>query len=177
MAVLGTPTPVTTLPWKERFEGMIPNLVNKTLRYCSDENTASEPIPLGSVVCFDSAKVNGVKVATKADDVIRGIAVFNMQRVYDSDASGRLIYRKGDPVTILEDGDVIMYAEADTTSGKQVFFRGAVDAQKTHLSAIAVATGTGLFPLLGARTLETVKAGELIWVQYRITLPAPAASP
>jgi hypothetical protein len=170
MPLVGQPGIINTAPWNEIYRGMIPNLVNKTLRYCANENTASESIPIGTVVGYDPANDRKVIISKSVNTRIRGIAVDNGQRIYNV-INGNMCYRIGDPVSILEEGDVVMYAESNVRSGDQVYYRYAPDGTKTNLSAVAGVGGTGLAPLLGGRFVQTVKAGSLVWIQFRITLP------
>lgn len=140
-----------TRPWREQYEGMIPNLVNKTMRYCADENLALVNIPFGSVVSRVVASKFQVTQPTAAASKVAGICVGNMQRSPVT-IGGVMHVKANDPVTVLEDGDIVMFSEVAGKRGDQVFFRFAVDAGKTRIGAIAPAAGIGLDPLRGEST-------------------------
>lgn len=160
-----------TRPWREQYEGMIPTLVNKTMRYCADENLALVNIPFGAVVSRVTSSKFQVTQPTATAARIAGICVGNMQRSPIT-IGGVMHVRATDPVTVLENGDIVMYSEAAGKRGDQVYFRYAVDAGRTRLSAIANAAGTGLDPLRGGIYLQDCTAGSLVWIKYDLTLPA-----
>lgn len=159
-----------TRPWREQYEGMIPSLVNKTLRYCADENLALVNIPYGSVVSRVPTSKFQVTQPTTAAAKIAGICVGNMQRS-PVIVAGVMNVRAGEPVTILENGDIVMHSEIAAKRGDQVYFRFAVDAGKTRIGAIANAAGIGLDPLRGGVFLQDCPVG-LVWIKYDIMLPA-----
>ena len=159
-----------TRPWREQYEGMIPSLVNKTMRYCAAENVAAVNMPHGSVVSRVLASPRLVTQPTATAARVSGIVVANMQRVAIP-INGVLCVKAGDPVTVLEDGDIVMFSEVAAKRGDQVFFRFAVNAGLTRLGAIAPAAGIGLDPLRGGVYLQDCPPG-LVWIKYAFTLPA-----
>lgn len=159
-----------TRPWREQYEGMIPSLSPKTMRYCAAENVAQVNMPHGSVVSRVLASPRLVTQPTATAARVSGIVVANMQRA-TIPINGVLCVKAGDPVTVLEDGDIVMFSEVAAKRGDQIFFRFAVNAGLTRLGAIAPAAGIGLDPLRGGVYLQDCPPG-LVWIKYAFTLPA-----
>ena len=159
-----------TRPWREQYEGMIPSMSNKTLRYCAAENIAQGNMAYGSVVSRVLASPRLVTTPTATAARVSGIVVANLQRA-PLIVNNIMFVRAGEPVTVLEEGDIVMFSETAAKRGDQVFFRFAANAGLTRISAIAPAAGIGLDPLRGGVYLQDCPPG-LVWVKYTFMLPA-----
>jgi len=163
---------VNTPPlYPERFQGMIISLMMRQYRFCAFEPLAGEPLECGVFVTMTSNTTLGFETVSKptvAGAKIFGASLLNFQRVLNWDATQKVFsYPQGTIVSLLEEGDMVMYAERPAEIGDPVHNRYAADGAFTRLGALSNAPGAGLDPVPGAKFLERVTSPGLV----RVSLP------
>lgn len=89
----------------------------------------------------------------------------------------RMFYQKGQDVSLLEEGEIIMLSETPVGHLQRVFCRIEPDAgKKEFIGAVSNQAGDGLTELKGARFIgEYLKPG-LVWVRFHLdSVDAPSA--
>ena len=160
---------VSPQPWKY-YQGMRANLNEERIRYCNDENLADVNIQCGIVVVQAvNTTTSRVAPATAAGQRIRGVSYTNFYQTLQI-INGVYTYEKGIPVSILEEGEIIMRAERPVKINDPVYHRFAVDAANGFniLGTLSNVAGTGLELLPNARFLKITKVADLTPVRINI---------
>ena len=152
------------------FPGMVASLITSDLRSTIPELTAGATAICGTLcnITTNSTKlVIGNTFVTSNTNPL-GIIAFNPNRVYASNQANldnALIYTQGDPLTVLTQGDIVMFAEVAVNAGDPVFYRTATNgASLTIPNKVSNVTGTGVVALTGARFMQSTSAAGLVIV-------------
>lgn len=154
----------------EKWQGQIISLMGRQYRFSSIEPLADGVLEAGVVVTgtVDALGVMRVSKPTATAARILGVSVLNFQRILEWDAVLNVFkYADDDMVTLIEEGDVVMYAEVSVDPGDPVWFRHTANGGNTRIGALGKATGTGLDLLSGAKFLDKTAAPGLV----RVSLP------
>jgi hypothetical protein len=158
--------PVQTPPIvAPRTQGMVISLMNiAQMRYMAFEpfSPANSTIPCGVVVTgtTDAMGKTIVTQPTAPGSNLLGVTLWNQQRFLNwNAANGYFEYQANDLVSLLEEGDVIMYSEVAVDVGQPVYNRIAVNGALTRIGALSNAAGTGLELVPRARFLEKSAPG------------------
>jgi hypothetical protein len=161
--------PVQTAPLiPEKFQGMIISLMNRQYRFCAFEPmTGTTPVEAG-VFVTGAVDVLGNTIVTKpivAGAKILGVTLLNFQRILTWDvAQNCFLYPPNTIVSLLEEGDTVMYAETAVDVADPVYFRVSANAALTRIGAVTNATGVGLDLSPRAKFLEKTSAPGLVRV-------------
>lgn len=164
MAIVATPQAF------KYYQGMRANLNQERIRYCNDENLAEVDTSCGIVVVQAiNTTLSRIAPATAAGQRIRGVSYTNFYQTLKI-VNGVYLYEKGLPVSILEEGEIIMRAERPVKVNDPVYHRFAVDTTNgfTVLGALSNIAGTGLELLPNARFLKITKVADLVPVRINI---------
>ena len=154
----------------EKWQGQIISLMGRQYRFSSIEPLANGTLEAGVVVTGTVNALGVMRVAkpTATGTRILGVSVLNFQRILTWDNTlSAFKYADGDMVTLIEEGDVVMYAEVAVDPGDPVWFRHTADGGLTRIGALGKATGTGKDLLPGAKFLDKTSAPGLV----RLSLP------
>jgi len=168
------PTPtysVNTPPLTpDKIQGQIISLANRDYRYCSFEATAGADLPAGVFLTMVENALTGntLVVPSATGSKLFGVSIFRESLVMKyNDTDGYYYYEEGDPVSMIEKGDIVMYSETTSAIGDPVFVRHTADGGNTRIGAIANATGTGLDEVTWATYLDSLDAPGLVRVSLR----------
>lgn len=146
-----------------RTQGQVISLMNiDQMRYCAFEPFSSGELPCGVVVTGTTNSMGKTTVTqpTSAGSLLLGVTIWNQQRILTYDNTLNVYkYRADDMVSLLEEGDIVMYSEVATEVGQPVYFRHTADAALNVIGAISNVAGTGLELLPRAKFLEKANAG------------------
>lgn len=167
MAVNVTPLySVTTPPYStNRHAGSLWSIMGRQFRYCAFEGAADTALGCGQFVTatVDALGNYRFKQLSAATDKIFGVSFLNTQRVLTWNSTLEVFeYQADDPVSLIEEGDVFMYAEVAVAAGDPVFTRHAIDAGLNRIGALGKAAGTGLVAVPGAKFLKALAAPGLV---------------
>lgn len=154
----------------EKWQGQIISLMGRQYRFSSIEPFSNGALECGVFVTgtVDSLGVMKVAKPTTANTRILGVSVLNFQRLLDWDSVLNCFkYKDNDMVTLIQEGDVVMYAEVAVDPGDPVFLRHTVDTGLTRIGALGKASGTGKEAVPGAKFLDKTSAAGLV----RVSLP------
>ena len=142
-----------------RYPGTIGSIISRQYRFCAFECTALANLPCGVFVTMsaDAMAGNKVKPLSAANDKVFGVSMYNGNIIYDFDAATQnYIYPKDSIVSLIEEGDVFMFAEKAVAAGDDVYARHTADAGNTRIGALSNAAGTGLVLIPGAKFLKAI---------------------
>jgi hypothetical protein len=164
--------PVTTPPFvPEKFQGMIISLMGRQYRFCAFEPLAAVDLEAGVFVTgtTDALGNFNVQKPTSTAAKILGVTLLNFQRVLTWDASlGVFKYPAFSMVSLVEEGDIVMYSEVSVDVGDSVYFRHTVNGGLNRIGALANVAGTGLdLAPAGTKFLEKTTSPGLV----RVSLP------
>lgn len=155
----------------ERALGMIISMMGRRYRFCAYEPFSNGALECGVFVTSTYDAVLGkTKVAkpTAAGANILGVSILNFQRVMTYDGTlDAYILPNDSLVSLLEMGDIVMYAESPVNVGDPVFMRYAADTGKPRIGALANAAGAGLEARPGAQFLEVKTSPGLVRVDLK----------
>lgn len=163
---------VTTAPlYPERFLGMLISLMGRQYRFCAFEPIAATDIEAGVLVSgvIDALGTTNVSKPTTPGAKILGVTLLNFQRVLTWDAAlGAFKYPAFSMVSLIEEGDIVMYAESAVDVADPVFYRIAVNGALTRIGALTNVAGVGLEPApANMKFLEKITAAGSV----RVSLP------
>lgn len=151
----------------EKWQGQLISLAGRQYRFSTFEPYASGDLEAGVFVTIatDALGVNRVSKPTTTGAKIVGVTLLNFQRVlsWDSVLSAHK-YVSGDIVSLIEEGDIVMYAEVAVDIGDPVYLRHTVDTGLTRIGALGKAAGTGKDLVPNAKFLEKTSAPGLVRV-------------
>ncbi len=158
--------PVQTPPIvAHRTQGMVISLMNiNQMRYMAFEafSPSNVAIPCG-VFLTGTTDAMGKTILTQPTapgSNILGASIWNQQRFLNWNAvNGYYEYQPNDLVSLLEEGDIVMYSEVAVDVGQPVYNRIAVNGALTRIGGLSNAAGTGLELVPRARFLEKSAPG------------------
>lgn len=119
---------------RDLIRGSVATTIPANLRYCTVPFIAHENIFVGAAVTVDEAtstpnrpRLKMYRGSINAPEKIAGISVFNPQRYYEIDEYGNKIYPVGSKVSVLEQGDIVMYCETPVNFNGDVITRVRVE--------------------------------------------------
>lgn len=155
---------------KDYFPGMLASLITTDLRSTIPELVAGSNAVCGTLCNVTTNSTNlviGNTFVTGNTNPL-GIIVYNPNRIYSSNLTNldnALIYTEGDPLTVITQGDVVMFAEVAVKVGEPVFYRTATNgASLTIPHKVTNVTGTGVVALEGARFMQSITSAGLVVV-------------
>ena len=156
---------VNTPPYStDRHAGSLWSIMGRQFRYCAFEGVADVALPCGVFVTATKDALNNYrfKQLSGATDKIFGVSYLNTQRLLTWDDTNKVfMYSADDLVSLIEEGDIFMYAEAAVEAGDTVYSRYAADAALTRIGATAPAAGTGLVQTT-AKFLKSLTAPGIV---------------
>jgi hypothetical protein len=154
----------------EKWQGQIISLIGRQYRFSTFEPLANGALEAGVFVTgsVDSLGVLNVSKPTTAGTKILGVTALNFQRFLTWDSVLNCFnYADKDIVTLVQEGDIVMYAEVAVDIGDPVFLRHTSDTGLTRIGALSKTSGTGKEAIPGAKFLEQTSAAGLV----RVSLP------
>lgn len=150
----------------DKWQGQIISLANRHFRFSTLEPFSNGVLEAGVVVTgtVDSLGVLKVAKPTSTGQRILGVTLLNFQRLLTWNSTGYFQYPDNDLVTLVTEGDIVMYSEVAVDPGDPVFFRHTVNAGLNRIGALNKASGTGLDSLPGAKFLDKTAAAGLVRV-------------
>jgi hypothetical protein len=150
----------------DKWQGQIISLAARQYRFSSLEPFSNGVLECGVVVTGTVDALGVMKVAkpTSTGQRILGVSLLNFQRLLTWNNAGYFQYPDNDLVTLVTEGDIVMYAEVAVDPGDPVWFRHTASGGNTRIGALGKATGTGLDALPGAKFLDKTSAAGLVRV-------------
>lgn len=146
-----------------RTQGQIISLMNiDQMRYMAFEPFSGSALPCGVIVTGSTNTMGKTIVSqpTATGTMLLGATIWNQQRILTwNNALSCYMYAADDMVSLLEEGDIVMYSEVAVDVGQPVYNRVVADAALNRIGALSNAAGTGLELVPRARFLEKSAAG------------------
>lgn len=147
-----------------RTQGQVISLMNiDQMRFMAFEPfSGASGIPCGVVVSATTNTMGKTVVTqpTVAGQPLIGVTIWNQQRLLDyNSVLGQYVYKPDDLISLLEEGDVVMFSEIAVDVGQPVYSRLVADAALTRIGAISNTAGAGLELIPRAKFLEKSPAG------------------
>lgn len=160
--------PISTPPIQpEKWQGQIISLSPRKYRFCTLEPFSNGELEAGVVVTgeVDSLGFLRVNKPTTTGAKILGVTVLNFQRIllWDNDLNC-FKYMNNDMVTLITEGDIVMFSESSANPGDPVYFRYAADVNLPTIGAISNTSGNGKDLLPGAKFLDKLSNPGLVRV-------------
>lgn len=157
---------VNTAPYSsDRHIGTLWSIMGRQFRFCAFEGLAENDLTCGQFVTMvtDTLGINRFKPLAAAADKIFGVTYVNhTQLLLWNDTVKAFYYEKDKIVSLIEEGDVFMYAETAVGAGDPVFTRHTADGANTRIGALAGAAGVGLVQVPGAKFLKAKSAPGIV---------------
>lgn len=164
------------LPVENYYRGMLANLEPYKIRFCSDPKRVKNDTKFGVPVALDATDKKLVVQPTATGAKIVGILVSNFQKAVKT-IDGEVGLQALEDASVMEEGEIVMYAENAVKAYDPVFFRHTADATKKGIGDVTNAAGTGLDQLNGAMFTQTTNGAGFVKVVYRMVYPAAAPTP
>lgn len=152
----------------QKFQGMVISLMPRAFRYSSFEPFTTSELECGVFVTGESNAVGVFNVSkpTAAASKIFGVTLWEngLHNYGYSEDLNAYTYLEDSQVSLLVEGDIVMYSETAVEVGDAVYFRHTADALLTRVGAVANAAGTGLEAVPGCKFLDTTTAPGLVRV-------------
>lgn len=151
----------------EKWQGQIISLMGRQYRFCSFEPIANGVLEAGVVVtgAVDALGVMRVNKPNAANARVLGVSALNFQRVLTwNETLSVFQYADNDMVTLIVEGDIVMYSEVSVDPGDPVYFRHTADGNLSRIGALSNTTGNGKDLLPGAKFLDKTNGAGLVRV-------------
>lgn len=144
-----------------RHPGSLASVISRQYRFCAFEPVADTALECGVFVTLtpDALGNYRAKHLAAATDKIYGVSYYNEQRIMDwSEPLKAFTYRQDDIVSLIEEGDIFMFAEVAVNAGDDVFTRFAPNGGLTRIGALTNVAGTGVVAVPRAKFLKRMTA-------------------